>query len=86
MSVQISVTERRLQEIVAKKLQIEPTEVPLDAPLMDDSILDSMDKMMVILEIEEQFAPVDLSARDATDLRTIRELAAFLDRHAPALS
>ena len=33
-----------------------------------------------VLEIESLFAPVELSDRDAEDLKTIDDLAAFIDR------
>jgi len=71
-------TEQKLQSIVAAKLQV-PEQVPLDASLMDDLSLDSFDLMAVILEIEEEFAPVTVSDKSAEELRTLREVAAYID-------
>ena len=73
-------TEQKLQSIVAAKLQVAPEQVPLDASLMDDLSLDSFDLMAVILEIEEDFAPVTVSDKSAEELRTLREVAAYIDR------
>ena len=72
-------TEQKLQSIVAAKLQVAPDQVPLDASLMDDLSLDSFDLMSVILEIEEDFAPVTISDKSAEELRTLREVAAYID-------
>ena len=71
--------EQKLQSIVAAKLQVTPDQVPLDASLMDDLSLDSFDLMAVILEIEEEFAPVTVSDKSAEELRTLREVAAYID-------
>jgi len=74
-----TLTEQKLQSIVAAKLQVAPEQVPLDASLMDDLSLDSFDLMAVILEIEEEFAPVTVSDKSAEELRTLREVAAYID-------
>ena len=71
-------TEQKLQSIVAAKLQFAPEQVPLDASLMDDLSLDSFDLMSVILEIEEDFTPVTISDKSAEELRTLREVAAYI--------
>ena len=73
-------TELKLQRIVAAKLKIEPERVPLDRSLTDDLGLDSFDVMGVILEIEEAFAPAVLSDEAAQELKTLREVAAYLDQ------
>ena len=72
-------TEQKLQSIVAAKLQVSPEQVSLDASLMDDLSLDSFDLMAVILEIEQDFAPVTVSDKSAEELRTLREVAVYID-------
>lgn len=79
MTAPVTTTEQRLREIIAAKLKVEPAAVSLEAPLMGDTVLDSMDKMAVILEIEEAFPCVDLSVKEAADVQTIRDLAQFID-------
>lgn len=73
-------TERKLQALVAEKLKVDPERVPLDRSLMDDLGLDSFDVMGVVLEIESLFAPASLSDADAAQLKTLREVAAHIDR------
>jgi acyl carrier protein len=72
-------TERKLQTIVAYKLQMAPEKVPLDQSLLEDLGLDSFDLMAVILEVEESFKPVSFADKSAQDLRTLREVAAYID-------
>jgi len=72
-------TERKLQSLVAERLKIDPADVPLDRSLMDDLGLDSFDVMDVVLEIETAFPPVTLSDEKAQALRTLREMAAYID-------
>ncbi|MBI5830284.1 MAG: acyl carrier protein [Chloroflexi bacterium] len=73
-------TELALQILVAQKLKIAPARVPLDQSLLDDLGLDSFDVMNVILELEQAFPPVSLSDEAAQELKTLRELAAYIDR------
>jgi len=72
-------TEQRLQALVAERLKIGPRRVPLDQSLLEDLGLDSFDVMGIILEIEEAFAPVTISDKSAEELKTLREVAAFID-------
>jgi acyl carrier protein len=46
---------------------------------MDDLSLDSFDLMAVILEIEQDFAPVTVSDKSAEELQTLREVAAYIN-------
>jgi len=72
-------TERKLQALVAERLKIGSRRVPLDQSLLEDLGLDSFDVMGIILEIEEAFAPVTISDKSAEELKTLREVAAFID-------
>ncbi len=72
-------TEQKLQTIVAHKLKSSPDQVPLDQSLLEDMGLDSLDVMSAILEIEEAFAPVKISDRAVDEVKTLRELAAYID-------
>ncbi len=75
-------TEQKLQALVAERLKIAPGQVPLDQSLLEDLGLDSFDVMGIILDIEEAFAPVTISDKAAEELRTLREVAAFIDNAA----
>ena len=78
--VQVSATERRLQVLVGDKLKMAPEEVPLDQSLLEDLGLDSLTIVNLLVEIDEAFAPVSVSEQSFEDLRTLREIAAYIDR------
>ena len=73
----VSATERRLQEIVAKKLKVAPADVPTDRALLELD-LDSLDVIRAIGEIEEAFPPVRIPM-DAEGITTLAELAEYVD-------
>lgn len=79
----VTPTERRLQEIAAERLEVRPEQIDLDLNLMDGLGLDSFDLMSIVLEIEEAFAPVELSDKSVEELSTLREVAAYIDANRP---
>jgi len=79
MSHATTPTERELQAIVAAKLQVEPEQVPLDQSLFEELGLDSFDAVTVVVEIEQRFPSVNLSEKSAEKLRTLRDVAAYID-------
>jgi acyl carrier protein len=78
-------TVQQLQAIVAERLQTVPEWVPLDRSLLDDLGLDSFDVLAIVLEIEERFAPISLTEAAVTELVTLRDVAAYIDRERGAL-
>ena len=72
-------TEQRLQTLVAAKLKVDPAHVRLDQSFLDDLGLDSFDVMAIIVEIEQAFPPVSLSDDEAQELKTLREVAEYID-------
>ncbi len=80
----MTLTESKLQTIVAHKLKVKPEQVPLDKSFTEDLGLDSFDLMSIIIEIEEAFPPVSLAAAEAQQLKTLREVAAYIDRQLPS--
>lgn len=79
MSGAITRTEQELQGIVARRLEIELFQVDLDANLLGDLGLDSFDLIGVVLEIETSFHPVSLGNKSAEEIKTLRELATYID-------
>ncbi|MEK7311456.1 MAG: acyl carrier protein [Chloroflexota bacterium] len=77
-------TELKLQSIVAEKLKIDSSKVLLDQSVTDDLGLDSFDVMAVILEIEQAFPPVTLSDDAAQNLKTLRDVATYIDEQLAA--
>jgi len=80
----MSPTELKLQTLVAAHLHLDPALVPLDQALTDDLGLDSFDLMEVILEIEQAFPPLSLADEAVQNLKTLRQLAAYIDSQSQA--
>jgi acyl carrier protein len=72
-------TELKLQAIVAARLKIDQAQVSLDHVLTEELGLDSFDLMDIILEIEQAFPPLSLADEAAKNLRTLREVALYID-------
>jgi len=79
MNAPLTLTERELQAIAARRLEVEPSRVDLDARLLGDLGLDSFDLIGVVLEVETAFHPVSLADKSADEIKTLRELAAYID-------
>lgn len=76
----MTLTERKLQALVAARLKVDQAQVSLDRIITEELGLDSFDLMDIILEIEQAFAPLSLADEAAKNLRTLREVAAYIDR------
>ncbi len=73
-------TEQELQKLLARRLNVSPDAVPLDADLLEELPLDSFEVVAVIVEIEDAFPPVRIAESDADELRTLHDVAAYIDR------
>lgn len=80
MSVRITDTERQVRAIVARKLNMDPDQIPLGESLLEGLGLDSFSIMTLVLEIEEAFPSANLSDQAILELPTLRDVAAFIDR------
>jgi acyl carrier protein len=70
--------EQALREMVAIRLHILPADVPLDASIVDDLGLESLEVVTFLLAVEERFPPMAFEALEASEIRSLRELAAHI--------
>jgi acyl carrier protein len=64
---------------VAPEVDVRVDDASLDADLFDEFGLDSMDALNLAAAIAER-SGVEIPDRDAATLRTVRQLAAYVDR------
>jgi acyl carrier protein len=69
---------RRILELIAARLNLNPNEIDLDSPLPDYGA-DSLDVVELILELEEQF-DATIPDEAADKIRTVRDLIEWLMR------
>jgi acyl carrier protein len=72
--------EQQLKAIVGRKLKVHPDQVPLDVDLLEEMALDSFDVIGVIVEIEDVFAPIRIAESKAEELKTLRDVATYIDQ------
>lgn len=67
--------EDKLRSLVAAKLKLPPENVPMDAPIVAELGLDSIEVIQFMLEVEEVFPEFLFAASAESEVRTLRELA-----------
>ena len=60
----------KLQEIIAEVLNVDPEEITMDTPFVDDLGADSLDVFQIIMGIEEEF-DIEISNEDAEKIVTV---------------
>ncbi len=74
----IAELEAQLREMVAARLRAPPQSVPLDADIVAELGLESLEVMTFLLDVENRYPPVAFDALQASNVRTLRELAAYI--------
>lgn len=73
----------RIRDITAEKLSVEPDEIKPESSFTDDLSADSLDVVELIMALEEEFSTddqaVEISDEEAEELRTVNDVAKFLD-------
>ncbi len=72
-------TESRVKEIVAEQLGLAVEDVQLDSSITDDLGADELDKVELIMAIEEEF-DCDIDDEDAEGLHTLQDVIDFIGR------
>jgi len=78
MTSAVSEASSRLREIVADVAELDPAEVAVDASFYDDLLVDSLQKLEIVVRIERAFA-VKLTDREAANLHRVRDAVALLN-------
>ena len=70
-----------LKQVVVEQLDVEPSEVKLEASFTEDLNADSLDLVELIMALEEKFN-VKISDDDARTIRTVGAALEYIDEHA----
>jgi acyl carrier protein len=71
--------ERRIKQILTNRLGIPPDEITLDANLVDDLGMDSLDAVEFAIGAERQFN-IALSDEQVAKLQTVADIIALVQR------
>jgi acyl carrier protein len=69
----------RVKEIIAEQLMVDPEEITEDSTFVDDLGADSLDRVELIMEFEEEFG-IDIPDADAEKIQTVGEAIAYIER------
>ena len=71
--------EARVKQILTQRLGIPPEEIRLDATLIEDLGMDSLDAVELAIAAERQFS-VALSDEQVAKLKTVADIVALVER------
>jgi acyl carrier protein len=71
----------QVKEILVERLEVEESDVSMDASLRDDLKADSLDQVELIMDIEERFG-IKIPDEDAQSLGTVGDAVDFIVEHA----
>jgi len=72
--------EKKVTDIMVDKLGVEPEEVKNDANFEDDLGGDSLDLVMVIMEIEKDFS-ISVSDEDVEQAKTVADICDLVEKY-----
>ncbi|MGQ9700131.1 MAG: acyl carrier protein [Candidatus Bipolaricaulaceae bacterium] len=69
----------RVKEIIAEQLMVDLEEITEDSTFVGDLGADSLDRVELIMEFEEEFG-IEIPDEDAEKITTVGEAIAYLER------
>jgi acyl carrier protein len=73
----VEVSEARIKEIIAEKLDINPEQITDGAKFIDDLGADSLDVVELIMTLEEEFE-IEITDEEAEKIVTVRNAIDFI--------
>ena len=71
----------RVKKLILEQLDVQETEITLEARFIDDLGADSLDIVELIMSIEEEFE-IEMSDEDAERVATVGDAVAYIVEHA----
>ncbi|MFN7144354.1 MAG: acyl carrier protein [Myxococcota bacterium] len=72
---------RRVKDLIAESLGVNPTEVVPDASFIDDLGADSLDIVELVMAIEKEFA-IEIPDEDAEKISTVQDAVDYIQNKA----
>ena len=78
------VVEEKVKQIIVDQLGVEPSEVTPTASFVDDLGADSLDRVELIMALEETFG-VEIPDNDAEKISTVQDAVDYIQRNAKSV-
>ena len=77
----MAVSEEKIVEIIADRLQVDMEKITPDASFIDDLGADSLDTVELIMAFEEEFGIEEIPDEEAEKIRTVQEAINYIKQH-----
>ena len=77
----MAVIDEKVKQIVIEQLGVEEGEVTPTASFVDDLGADSLDRVELVMALEEAFN-LEIPDEDAEKISTVKEAVEYIDKHA----
>ena len=78
----MAVSEEKIVEIIADRLQVDMEKITPDASFIDDLGADSLDTVELIMAFEEEFGIEEIPDEEAEKIRTVKDAVDYIKQHA----
>ena len=78
------VVEEKVRQIIVDQLGVEPSEVTPAASFVDDLGADSLDRVELIMALEETFG-IEIPDSDAEKISTVQDAVDYIQKHAKSV-
>jgi acyl carrier protein len=72
--------EKKVAEIIAEQLGVDPSEVTPEASFVDDLGADSLDTVELVMALEEEFG-IEIPDEDAEKITTVNDAIKYIQEH-----
>lgn len=76
----MSNTFERVKEIIVEQLDVDESEVTLEASFTDDLEADSLDVVELVMELEDEF-DMEIADEEAEEIVTVGDAVEYIDSH-----
>jgi len=80
----VPVVEEKVKQIIVDQLGVEPSEVTPTASFVDDLGADSLDRVELIMALEETFG-VEIPDGDAEKISTVQDAVDYIQKNAKSV-
>ena len=82
MDYLVAVSEEKIIELIADRLQVDEEKITPEASFIDDLGADSLDTVELIMAFEEEFGIEEIPDEEAEKIRTVQDAINYLKQHA----